>query len=241
MEEILKEFGLSDNEATVYIALLKIGNSTANRVAEITGLKRSTTYDNLNLLISKGIVSTIMKGSTHYYEPADPEKLLYLMDEKRSRIQQIIPKLKNIKESIKEKTGVTYFEGKKGVFTVLNDILDQKKELWFYGSRKKASSVLEHYPDDFILKREQRKIFLRAVLADEDRGHPTYKLKSVTRLSDLRFTKELNSVPSNVFIYGDRVAFMSSGQNPVGIIIVNSEILAQQKKIFEVLWKNSKR
>ena len=60
MEEILKDFGLSDNETTVYLALLKIGNSTANRVAEITGLKRSTTYDNLNLLASKGIVSTII-------------------------------------------------------------------------------------------------------------------------------------------------------------------------------------
>ncbi|HLC53517.1 MAG TPA: helix-turn-helix domain-containing protein [Candidatus Nanoarchaeia archaeon] len=241
MEEILKDFGLSDNETTVYLALLKIGNSTANRVAEITGLKRSTTYDNLNLLASKGIVSTIIKGSTHYYEPADPDKLLYLLDEKRSRIQQIIPKLKNLKESIKEKTGVTYFEGKKGVLTVLNDILDQNKELWFYGSRKKASSVLEHYPDDFILKREQHQIFLRAVLAEEDRGHPFYKSRSIARLSDLRFSKELNSISSNVFIYGDRVAFMSSGQNPVGIIIVNSEILEQQKKIFEILWKTAKK
>lgn len=240
MEE-LKEFGLSDNETTVYVALLKIGNSTANRVAEITGLKRSTTYDNLNLLISKGIVSTIIKGSTHYYESADPEKLIYLLDEKKSRIQKIIPKLKNIKESVKEKTGVTYFEGKKGVLTVLNDIIDQKKELWFYGSRKKASSVLEQYPDDFILKRAQHKIFLRAVLAEEDRDHPAYNEKEIIKLSDVRFSKELKDITSNVFIYGNRVAFMSSGQNPVGIIIINSEILQQQKKIFEILWKISKK
>jgi sugar-specific transcriptional regulator TrmB len=241
MNEILKDFGLSDNETNVYLALLKIGNSTANRVSEITGLKRSTTYDNLNILISKGIVSTIIKESTHYYEAADPEKLLSLLDEKRSRIQQIIPRLKSLKESIKEKTGVTYFEGKKGVLTVLNDILDQNKELWFYGSRKKASTVLEHYPNDFILKRQQHNIFLRAVLAEEDRGHPTYKLKSIIKLSDLRFSKDFNGISSNVFIYSDRVAFISSGQNPVGIIIVNSEISEQQKKLFEILWKNSKK
>jgi sugar-specific transcriptional regulator TrmB len=241
MEEVLKEFGLSSNETTVYIALLKTGNSTANRIAEITGLKRSTTYDNLNLLISKGIVSTIIKGDTHYYESADPNKLLSLLEEKKSRLRRIIPQLRNLKESVREKTGVTYFEGKKGVLTVLNDIIDQKKELWFYGSRKRASSVLEHYPDDFILKRAQHKIFLRAVLAEEDRDHPAYRTKGISNLSDLKFSKDLNVIDSNVFIYGDRVAFMSSGQNPVGIIIVNPEILSQQKRIFEVLWKTAKK
>ena len=241
MEEVLKEFGLSDNEATVYIALLKAGISTANRISELSGLKRSTAYDNLNLLISKGIVSVINKGMTHYYESAEPEKILYLLDEKRSRIKEIIPKLKALKESTKEKTGVTYFEGKKGVLTVLNDIIDQKKELWFIGSRKKASTVLEHYPDNFILKRAEHKIFLRAVLAEEDIGHPAYKEKQIIELSNIKFSKELNGSSSNVFIYGNRVAFMSSGQNPVGIIIINSEILEQQKRIFEILWKIAKK
>ena len=101
--------------------------------------------------------------------------------------------------------------------------------------------MLEHYPDDFVLKRAEHKIFLRAVLAEEDRQHPAYKKKVILALSNLLFSKELNGATSNVFIYGDRVAFMSSGQNPVGIIIINPEILGQQKKIFEILWNTSRK
>jgi HTH-type transcriptional regulator, sugar sensing transcriptional regulator len=241
MEKELKEFGLSDNEVEIYLALLKTGLTTANRLSQLTGIKRSTTYDNLSLLINKGIASTISKGNVRYYEAVNPEKIIHLLEEKRDKISKIVPELLRLKESTSEKTGVTYFEGKKGVLTVLNDIIDLKKELWFYGSRKMASSVLEHYPDDFILKRAEHKIFLRAVLAEEDREHPAYKKKSILSLSNLRFLKDLNGATSNVFIYGDRIAFMSSGQNPVGIIIMNSEILEQQKKIFEILWKLAKK
>ena len=50
----LTAFGLSEHESEIYIALLKAGRVTANRIATITGLKRSTTYDNLSLLMNKG-------------------------------------------------------------------------------------------------------------------------------------------------------------------------------------------
>jgi HTH-type transcriptional regulator, sugar sensing transcriptional regulator len=239
MEE-LKEFGLSENEITIYLTLLKTGSSTANRISQITGLKRSTTYDNLSFLVNKGVVSTINKDNVNYFEAADPKKLIYLLEEKKERIQKIIPGLLKIKESISEKTGVTYFEGKKGVLTVLNDIIEQKRELWFYGSRKMALLALKHYPENFIQKRAERGIELRALLAAQDRGDPTYLDKKIFKLSNLKFLKGLNDITTNVFIYGDRVALMTSSENPVGIIIRNKEIINQQKILFEILWKTAK-
>lgn len=241
MYKELEEFGLSENEISTYTALLKAGITTANRVAKITGIKRSTTYDNLNLLINKGIVSTIMKGNVNYYEAAEPKKILRLLDEKKDKIGKIIPQLELLKETVREKTGVTFFEGKKGVITVLNDILDEKKELWFYGSRKMALTALQNYPEDFIKKRAEMKIALKAVLADEDKGDPTYEDKKIYALSNLKFSKELNGISSNVFIYSDRVAFITSGENLVGIIIKNKEMVGQQKNIFNQLWKQAKK
>ena len=51
----------------------------------------------------------------------------------------------------------------------------------------------------------------------------------------------MNKISSNTFIYGDRVAFMTSEDDPTGIIIKNSKIVQQQKKIFEILWKTAKK
>lgn len=237
----LKEFGLSDNEITIYLTLLKTGSSTANRIAQITGLKRSTTYDNLALLNSKGIVSNAMKDNVNYYESANPKKIVHLLEERKERIEKILPELLSMRESISEKTGVTYFEGKKGVLTVLNDILDEGKELWFYGSRKMALLSLKHYPENFIQKRADKNIKLRAILAGEDKKDPVYKNKKIFRLSSLKFLKEFDQIGTNVFIYSDRVAFMTPSENPVGIIIKNKEILKQQKTLFEIFWKMAKK
>ena len=87
MEIELKEFGLSDNEVKVYLTLLKTGISTANRISELTGVKRSTTYDTLKLLAVKGIISTHIKEGKNFFESAHPSKILELLKYKEERIK----------------------------------------------------------------------------------------------------------------------------------------------------------
>ena len=241
MREELRQFGLSNNEITLYLTLLKTGTSTANRLAELSGLKRSTTYDNLYLLINKGIASMSAKDGVKYYEAADPQKIVDLIEEHKERLQKIIPKLEALKGSVSEITGVTFFEGKKGVLTVLNDIIDEKKPLWFYGSRKKAILALQHYPENFLQKRAEHGIPVKAVLGEEDRGDPAYASPKIMRLSEIKFSRQLNRITTNVFIYSDRVAFMTSAENPVGIIIRNKEVVEQQKTIFSIFWDMAKK
>jgi len=236
MEQELKAFGLSDNETSAYLALLKTGSTTANRIAELTGLKRSTAYDNLALLMNKGLASKTIKGRVTYYLAAGPKKLIRLLEEKKARLQKILPELEALQGKTKDKTGVTFFEGKKGVLTVLNDILDEGKPLSFYGSRKMALIALRHFPENFIQKRAEQKIPLKAVLAEEDRGDPAYLDKKIFGLSELRFFKGFDQISTNVFIYSDRVAFMTSTENPVGIIVKDSNVVMQQKRLFEIFW-----
>lgn len=237
MYEELKEFGLSDNEIKIYIELLKTGATTANRISKLTGVKRSTTYDNLNLLANKGLVSSIIKEKVIYFEAIDPKKIMRLMEEKKEKLSKVVKELRSLIEVKKEEGGASFFEGKRGVITILNDILDEKKELWFYGSRKEAQVALEKYPDNFVLKRAELGIPLRAVMAEEDRGDPSMNDKKVYALSKMKFLNSLNKIPTNVFIYGDKVAFMTSGDNLSGIIIKNKEVVEQQRIIFESLWK----
>lgn len=241
MYEELKEFGLSDNEIRIYAELLKAGTTTANRISKLTGVKRSTTYDNLNLLSNKGLVSTIVQEKVIYYEAIDPKKIMRLMEEKTEKLSRVVKTLSSLKESNSDEGGASFFEGKKGVITILNDILDEKQELWFYGSRKEAQVALEKYPDNFVMKRAGLGIHLRAVMAEEDRGDPSMSDKKVYGLSKMKFLESLNNIPTNVFIYGSKVAFMTSEDNPAGIIIKNKEVVKQQRIIFEELWKIAKK
>ena len=75
-----------------------------------------------------------------------------MLEERKKRIQKILPQLIDLREKRSEKTGVTYFEGKKGVIKILNDIFDGKGELIFFGSLKTAMTSLKHYPESFADK-----------------------------------------------------------------------------------------
>jgi len=237
----LTAFGLSTHESEIYIALLKAGMVTANRIATITGLKRSTTYDNLALLMNKGIVSQTIIDNVHNYQAADPEKLVRILEERKDAVQKILPKLNEMKEQISERSGVSYFEGKKGAVSVLSDIFEETDELLFYGSRKMARDVLTHYPESFAKKRTELGIRLRAVLAEEDRPDPFYKEPEAKRLSKVRFSKELDGLTANVFVYNGKVSFLTSTENIAGFIVKNKDIFLQQKKIFDILWDNAKK
>ena len=56
MHEILGQLGLTDNEITVYTALLVSPLQTAQELSEITNLKRTNTYRVLDELKEKELI-----------------------------------------------------------------------------------------------------------------------------------------------------------------------------------------
>ena len=56
LNEVIEKIGLSKKEAKVYLALLRIGQSSASLIAKNSGLKRPTTYLILEDLRKRGFV-----------------------------------------------------------------------------------------------------------------------------------------------------------------------------------------
>ena len=85
-KEILQELGLSEAEAKVYLALLETGSTLAGQIIKKTGLHRGTTYQILQRLKEKGLVSSIIKGKKQYFEPASPDRLMDVLKERQDKI-----------------------------------------------------------------------------------------------------------------------------------------------------------
>ena len=56
LEKELEKIGLTEKEAAVYLALLKLGPTTALKIARETGIKRPTVYTTLDALKGRGLV-----------------------------------------------------------------------------------------------------------------------------------------------------------------------------------------
>ncbi len=61
LTEILRNFGLSEYEARALLALLSKGTMTAKEVAEISGIPRTSVYDVMNSLLTKGLIESFGK------------------------------------------------------------------------------------------------------------------------------------------------------------------------------------
>ena len=87
IQVILKNFGLSEKEIAVYLALIELGPSSVRDLAAKSKVNRGTTYDILKSLINLGIVSYYNKESKQYFISEPPEKLLEAIDRKKEDLE----------------------------------------------------------------------------------------------------------------------------------------------------------
>ncbi|MGV8141264.1 MAG: TrmB family transcriptional regulator [Candidatus Woesearchaeota archaeon] len=238
LEFALKEYGLSDKEIKIYLALLPLGSINLQEIAKKVDLPRTTIYNTLNYLVAKGLVSFIIKGNVRFYEASDPEKLTEKIIEKKKLIDSILPELKVLKETVINSSSVEIYQGNKGVFTILSDALSIKQQTYYFGSYSLSREVLKHFPEHFGNTRIEKRIPAKIVIDayDEQRFHD----KNYKKITEMRFNDSLRDFPCMIFIYGNKVALYTLKKDIIGIIISNEQVAQSMKLIFNIYWENGK-
>jgi sugar-specific transcriptional regulator TrmB len=241
LREALQELGLSENEISIYLALNKIGKTSTTKISQVAGIKRSTTFDNLQSLSQKGLVVSQKVNLTTYYEASSPNTLLTHIEEKRAKIKSVIPELEKLRSIVPNDSELTSYEGKKGVISVLHDMISVKKDVLMIGSRAKTMDLYDFHAYNFILKRVDAGILFSILYSEEDRKTTSAFSKKIRDKTKIKYIKGLEKSAVDIFIYGNNVSFITLGSVPSGVIIRNAFIASQQKLVFELLWKNAKK
>lgn len=131
LEKYLQEIGLTDKEASVYLALLAADNSSVVELAGKTEIKRPTVYVVLESLAKKGLVSETTIGKKVHYQAEPPERLetfverqKIVLDERAKRLKDIIPEIKSVQRESGERPVVKFFEGKEGILSTIEGLYD---------------------------------------------------------------------------------------------------------------------
>jgi len=251
LTKTLLEFGLSEKEAAVYLALLQLETASVHDLAKYAGVNRSSTYVVLESLRKKGVAGISETNKGPKYVPAPPDVLYKIAEdsakktqETKDRIKKILPSLRAIHKDSKIKPSVQVFEGKEGIMNLYNDALSSQR-----GSIMRAFSQPGAWskfgPEYFAYLREKRKergVHLRAIRPnifknDEEFGNE----KSKKRLAEFRFLqKDTKPLTSDFRIYDDKIALTSS-KDEFGIIIENKEIVDAVKFIFDLAWDKAEK
>lgn len=239
--EALREYGLSENEIKTYIALLKTGESTAQTIAKNAKLPRTTTYHLLEGLLQKGLVSFIVKETIKYFQATNPKKLVEILEDKKRLIQETLPELNALAETIKQKPKAVLLEGAKGIKTILEDVLEEKKIIYHYGNILSLQNALPYIFPQYIRKRTERKIPIKIICKWEE-PHKELLKTSKKELREFVFVPSDYIFKSSVFIYSGKVAILNLHKEPYyGIILEDVDFYETQKNLFELLWKTYKK
>ncbi len=127
--QILQEYGLTPNEAKLYLANLELGATTVQDIAKKSKLKRTTIYSLVNMIKQKGLISEFRHGAKTYLVAEDPAHLQRIFEERYQRLQEAIPEFRSLYNTPTVKPKIRFYEGKEGIRLVYEDTLDEQKEI----------------------------------------------------------------------------------------------------------------
>lgn len=243
--ETLTSLGLSKRESELYYALLHVEDALASELSEKTKEARTNTYDTLNSLIKKGLVSYVIKNNKKHFLAADPKNLLKWMDLRKEEIEKekqlvekLIPDLKNLRADKEKKVKVEVFEGKEGFRTALNKTIEAAKqgdkEILMLNALANILQELDPiYQEKYYSMKKQEKIHTKYIFNER---------VQMPKSPNAEY-KFLSFPPNNLAstsIHGSSIVFWLITEPLIAIIVESKELTESYRNNFQELWKIAK-
>lgn len=244
-QEMLSQI-LPRNEAKIYLALLELGQSTSGPIIKATKIHSSKVYESLQRLITKGLVSYVIKGGVKYFQPVSPENLIDFLEEKKSKINaqekkitDILPQLLLKFKEAKVKYVVEVFEGYKGLKSAFDDALkDYKKgqEYYVYGIPQVSTIARRFFDIPHTKDRMKRGIKIKAIFNAEARKRGE-KYKKV-QLTQVKFLPAGLATQASINVFKDKIIMVIGVlEEPLVISITSKQVANSFRSHFGLLWK----
>lgn len=230
--------GLSPKEASVYLASYELGETTASRISQKSGIKRPTTYVELENLIKKGLISQSKRKNLKYYTAQSPKEILSILDGNKKVLEQNMASLMSLGVAIDKKPSVRYFEGDEGLKEVYKDTLtipNKEVQSWFAGTSTVGD---ETFQDKYYVPERLRKnIRIRTIIPNNEKLKPYLNqniehLRKVKTVSETKFNME-----NEILLYDKNKTAIMNFDDKIGIIIESPKIHDSIKQIFEMMWE----
>ncbi|MEA3248099.1 MAG: helix-turn-helix domain-containing protein [Nanoarchaeota archaeon] len=134
LQKNLELLGLTKTESTIYLSLLKIGEATAVKLAKETSVHRRTIYDNLNILLKKGLVNFAIKNNVKYFKATNPLAFQGFLEEKEKILSNTLPSLNSFYQNKQTSPQINIHVGIQGAKSIIEEAIQTNKTLYWVGS-----------------------------------------------------------------------------------------------------------
>lgn len=253
---IMKYFGLEDDDAKIYIGLLRIGSITVGNLSQKLEIERGKTYRSLNKLKNSGMVITTMSNPATCEAVAPSEALKGIIQKKDDEIvimkklsQQAVEKLEAVTRSITptKNSSFAIIQGRTNIYTRIGKVIEESESLVYIVSTKEDLMRMYHTSiPEKIQDALKRKVEVKIITEVDDKQ--SWQLINRLGVSEIRIGK----LPSKgrMIVEKDKQIVMSGSMmketmdftdEADSIMHTNStEIVNNIFSLCSHLWKSSK-
>ncbi|MBI2551751.1 hypothetical protein HYW17_00415 [Candidatus Uhrbacteria bacterium] len=233
--ENLKNLGLPEQEANIYLALLKLGGSQASKVAKEAGLKRTTVYPILKSLAQKGFCNVYFRKNRRFYYAEKPHKVARLFAKKLEIFESVIPMLESVEKKQTQQFGLRFIEALDELKQFYTEILDeyQNKSYYVISSGQEWEGLDPQWFVEFRKERGRRNIRTKLILS------PQFKDKNPTDPKFLRtwkYVPEKYAFKSTIDIFKDKVLIISPQLSSLAIVVAVPTMVDVFQSAFNIIW-----
>jgi len=181
----LRKLGLTEKEAMVYLAALKLGYTSVQEIAKKAQISRPTAYGVIKALENKELISQSREKGKRYFTAQSPDHLLGILKRQKKELKEkerefirIIAALRD-KYYLNDKREIKIYQGKAGLEILFDDFLTSParkiyllagdNKIWPISQRRAAYKKIKKRLGQIEIKELVGKVTLRETIIIYDK------------------------------------------------------------------------
>jgi predicted transcriptional regulator len=239
--QLLKEIGLDEKEAAVYMAALGHGPTTILKLSLSAGVKRTSVYNIVDSLKLKGLINVEIQGLKTRYVPAPPTALKSILANRLNILERCMPELTNLYNRSEEQAVIRRYEGLsaiKGLYEELLESINPKDDYLVLTDLTKWESIEPKFFNNFVKRRasKQPKLRFLSVFSEQALKRQRHGQQYGTFL---RFLPPGVHIDTNLIITPKHVVFHQLIPPMDAIMLSNNRVINLQMQMFNIIWDQS--
>lgn len=244
MKDFVKSLGANEKEARSFLVLLELGAQPISVIAKQMGVPRSSMYLIVEKLKELSLVEELERDGIKYVQCIPVKNLEDVLmarerdiQQKMSVLREKLPEFNELEKRLSITPKVKYFEGKKNVMNMYENIMKEEDFYAFFNPSLVKSMMPEyHYLLPKTIKKHGREV--REILVDSPEARE-YKKEFESKKHQIRILPKTSTFQTDTIICMSKIYMVAYGTNEVSAVEIHNPTLAQsQRVIFELVWEN---
>ncbi len=240
LNQILRDIGLDENEARVYLASLSLGSTTVLKIARASGIKRTTVYSVIDALKDKGLVQVELKGLKQTYAAENPENLGIVLERRKNEFQNTLSEFMALYKLQGGESTIKYYTGLKAMQNIYMETLKEIKPHEDYlviANQEKWYTLQPDFALKFIEERAKLNIKTRLLFQDSEIAREHKKIERNFN-QEIKILPKGNPLNVDTLLLPNKLIVLELTPPYMTVIIENKSIIELHREMFEIIWQS---